>query len=92
MAIVQVTSAPSRAAYDAVQRHVGLGAERPAGMLVHAAAEQADGSVLLVDVWESHAAMDAFEQGRLFPAFESMAVNPMRERPVRLETFELVRA
>ena len=92
MAIVQVTSAPSRAAYDAVQHIVRLDRDRPAGMIVHAAAEQADGSVLMVDVWDSHAAMDAFEHDRLFPAFASMPVNPMQEPPARLEIFELVRA
>ena len=45
-AILQVSSAPSRAAYDAVERVLGLTSDRPTGMIVHAAAEQADGSVL----------------------------------------------
>lgn len=91
MAVLQTSTAPSRALYDAVERVVGLSADRPAGMLIHAAAEQADGTVLMVDVWESDAAMDAFEQGRLLPALASTPGAPMPERPTRHTAFHLVK-
>jgi quinol monooxygenase YgiN len=92
MAIVQVTTATSREAYDVVERTLNLSDNRPNGMIVHAAAEQPDGSVLIVDVWESNAAMDAFERGRLFPAFASAPGAAMTEPPTRHPTFHLVRS
>ena len=90
MAILQTSTAPSRAAYDAVDAIVDLSGDPPAGMLVHAAAELVDGTVLIVDVWESDAAMDAFEQGRLLPAFASIPAAVMSERPTRHPAFHLV--
>ena len=92
MAILQVSTATSREAYDVVERTVNLSADRPNGMIVHAAAEQADGSVLIVDVWESDAAMDAFERDRLFPAFASVPGAAMTDPPTRRPAFHLVRA
>jgi len=91
MAIVQISSAPSREVYDAVEHVLHLSDDRPAGMIVHAAAEQADGTVLMVDVWDSEHSMDAFEQDRLFPAFASMPDAPMRQVPTRQVAFHLVR-
>lgn len=93
-AVLQVSSAPSRAAYDAVDRVAGIAVGRPSGLIVHAAAEQADGKVLIVDVWESDAAMDAFERDRLLPAFAALPADPrgvMPERPVRHPAFVLVK-
>jgi hypothetical protein len=90
MAILQVSSAPSRAAYDAVQRVINLAADPPAGLQVHSAAEAADGTVVIVDLWVSHATMDAFEQGRLLPAIAGSGF-PMGEPPTRLEAFEDIR-
>ena len=91
MAILQVSSAPSRAMYEAVDGALGLAADRPDGMLVHAAAEQADGTVVIVDVWETPAAMDAFERDRLFPTFARLE-RPMVDPPTRLEAFQVVTA
>jgi hypothetical protein len=92
MSIIQVSSAPSREVYDAVERIVDLSGDRPEGMIVHAAAEQANGTVVIVDLWESGTAMDAFEQGRLFPAFATMPGAPMPEAPSRQLAFHVVRA
>lgn len=92
MAIVQVSSAGSRDEYEAVDRLLDLTSNRPAGMLLHSASENADGSVLLVDVWESDDAMDAFERERLFPAFEAGGLGAaMQELPTRHQVFKLVR-
>ncbi len=91
MAIIQVSSAPSREVYDAVERTVDLSGARPEGMIVHAAAEQANGTVVIVDLWESGTAIDAFEQGRLFPVFASMPDAPIPESPSRQLAFHVVR-
>ena len=92
MAIVQVTTAASRDAYEAVDRILDLSSTRPAGMLMHTASENPDGSVLLVDVWESDDAMDAFERERLFPALEAGGQGAaLQELPTRHQVFQLVR-
>jgi hypothetical protein len=90
MAILLVSSAPSREIFDSVDRITRIEADRPEGMLMHAAAEQADGSVVIVDVWESADHAREFEEKRLFPAF-AQAKRPMDNPPTRLETFQLVR-
>ena len=92
MAVLLVSSAPSRAAYDAIDSVLDLVGHRPGGMIVHAAAEQADGTVLIVDLWESETAMDAFEQGRLLPAFAAVPSVHMSEPPIRHDTFQVVKA
>lgn len=93
MAVVQVSNAPSREAYEAIDKLIDLTGNRPPGMVIHAAAEAGDGSVLIVDVWESDAAMDAFERERLFPAFQAggMAESMQQSPPTRHPTFQLVR-
>ena len=58
MPVALVAYAPSRAAYDSVGEV--LGPERPAGRLLHAAAELPDGRIQILDVWDSSAASDAF--------------------------------
>jgi hypothetical protein len=91
MAILLVSTAPSRLAYDKVDALTRMSSDRPDGLIVHAAAEQADGTVSIVDVWESESQMRTFEQDRLFPAFAG-ANQPMSNPPTPLETFELVKA
>ena len=92
MALMLVSSAPSRDAYDAIERIVDVTGDRPPGLLVHSAAERADGTVLVVDIWESDATMDAFERERLFPAFEAGGMaDAMQAPPTRHSTFHLVR-
>ena len=59
MAIVFFTGAPSRQAYQALSDKVEADG-KPAGLVVHTATELADGSVKIVDVWESKEACDAF--------------------------------
>lgn len=91
MAIVQVSNAASRNAYEAIDRLLDLTSNRPTGMLMHTASENADGSVLLVDVWESDDAMDLFEKERLFPALEAGGQGAaMQEPPTRHQVFKLV--
>jgi len=48
--------------------------------------------VLMVDVWESDAAMDTFERVRLFPAFEAGGMaDTVETPPTRHQAFHLVR-
>jgi hypothetical protein len=92
MALMLVSNAPSRDAYDAIERIVDITGDRPSGLLLHSAAEMADGTVLIVDIWESDAAMDAFERERLVPAFATGGMaDAMQAPPTRHSTFHLVR-
>ena len=92
MALMLVSSAPSRDAYDAIERIVDFTGDRPSGLVVHSAAETADGTVLMVDVWESDAAIDTFERVRLFPAFEAGGMaDTVETPPTRHQAFPLVR-
>ncbi|HTY72676.1 MAG TPA: hypothetical protein VMI11_09670 [Actinomycetes bacterium] len=89
MAFVQVSEAPSRAAYDSVL--VALGGERPAGRLIHAAAQLPDGRIQIVDVWESRTAIEEFTPV-IMKAFADAGVMEQAMvggPPIPYETFEL---
>ena len=94
MPVVQVSNAPSREMYELVVSHLGdLNADRPAGLILHAASETAGGEVQIVDVYESHVQLEAFRDGRLFPAFQAAGVMPMvagNAPPTPYEPFEYV--
>lgn len=78
--VVVLGNAPSRAMYEEVGKVLDVGL--PAGMIVHTATELADGSVRIVDVWESEAAVEAFDSGVLGPAIERvMAELPSSAHP-----------
>lgn len=86
MAVVLITYAPSREAYEAVDREVGH--SLPAGCIVHTASE-VDGRVRVVDVWESKEAIDEFFQTSLGPAFARLGVEA--EPPELTEPFNIQR-
>ncbi len=93
MAIIQVSSAPSRSVYDSVQAVVRIAADPPGGLIIHGAAEVEDGTVLIVDVWESSETMGAFERDRLLPAFQQVRGPEvaLTNKPIHYIAFELVR-
>lgn len=74
MAVVFFTQAPSRAVYEQVSGIIDDGS-KPEGLIVHTATEQADGTVKIVDVWESVEANEAFGQ-KLMGAFAQVGVDP----------------
>jgi hypothetical protein len=62
--------------YDRVQEALGIGADPPAGGLVHTAGFDEEAGVFRVfDVWESKEAWDAFLNDRLMPV-----VRPLMEQ------------
>jgi quinol monooxygenase YgiN len=86
MAIVLITYAPSREAYEALSDDTGNTA--PPGCIVHTASE-VDGRVRVVDVWESKEAIDEFFQSTLGPAFAKHGIEA--EQPELTETFNIER-
>jgi quinol monooxygenase YgiN len=86
MAVVLITYAPSREAYEALTDDVGHDA--PPGCIVHTASE-VDGRVRVVDVWESQQHIDEFFQSKLGPAFAKHGIEA--DRPELTETFNIER-
>jgi hypothetical protein len=94
MTVVQVSTAPSRAAYDAVVPLVDLAGSRPEGLIAHTAHELPDGSVQIIDVYESREALEAFGRTRMLPAFQSAGVMAQVEAqgtPTAYDAFDVVR-
>jgi hypothetical protein len=93
--IVQIMTAPSRALYDAANAE--LGSTVPAGLIVHTATENGDGSVRIVDVWESREAADAFGQDVLGPIITrqmeaaGVPADAPGPEPEYLEPFSVIR-
>lgn len=75
MSFIHVTSTPGHGLADYEKVIDALGPESVAGRISHTVGE-ANGSLCIVDVWESQAAADRFAADRLFPAFQSSGVNP----------------
>lgn len=76
MAYVHITRTPGMTMdrYHAVTEKLGDAAVQ--GRSFHAAGE-AEGALVVVDVWESKADEDRFVSQRLFPAFEAARLSPM---------------
>jgi hypothetical protein len=94
MSYVALSFVPNRGLYDVVAKHLDIAGDRPAGLVLHAAGELPDGRVQLVDVWQSMDDMHAFEQQRLFAAFDAAGVPEevrANGRPTVCESFEILR-
>ena len=84
-----------RAFVEQVSTQMGVRENPPAGLLIHIATEE-EGGVRIVDVWESQADYDAFEESRLNPAIASVAAANGMEvpadgpRPAFTEAFDVV--
>lgn len=91
MPIVMISHSSSRELYERVAAEAHVDAERPSGLVIHTASEMPDGSVRIVDVWESEDRVDEFERARLIPAFAAVgALTGPPQRDVS-EPFHLIR-
>ena len=93
MAVVVIAEASGRKSYEAVDPHLNLAGDLPNGLIVHTASEMPDGTVRIVNVWQSRADLEAFRRTRLFPAFDTAGIRAETEtgpRPTYLETFHYV--
>ena len=84
-----------RAMIEDVSAQMDVRNDPPAGLLIHIATEDANG-VHIVDVWNSQADYEAFEESRLNPAIQSvLAAHGMEglgggPKPSFTEAFDLV--
>jgi hypothetical protein len=91
--VLQVSTARSRAEYDLVRGAVFAG-DRPPGLLAHAASELPDGSVQIVDVFESRETLERFGRERISPAFVTFGLPGIAERggpPPSYQTIDWIR-
>jgi hypothetical protein len=75
----------SREQYDRLNGGI---AQDPEGLILHTSSEKDDGTMRIVDVWESKEAYERFEQETLMPAIGSMAAQAPEGPPPR-EEFEV---
>jgi hypothetical protein len=93
MTVMMVSTAPDRDVYDRVSKFVNIAGDRPAGLILHAAAELPTGEVQIFDVWDSEESISAFAEQRIMPAFAEARVLDIvqsRPRPVHHITFEFI--
>jgi hypothetical protein len=93
MTVVMVSTAANRDVYDRISRFVNISGNRPAGLILHAAAELPSGEVQIFDVWDSEESISAFAEQRMIPAFTEAGVHDTvqtRPRPVHHVTFEFM--
>ena len=74
MAVVQISTAPSRELYDKVTSLLALEGDSPDGLISHTAVELPSGQVQIVDVYATDEQLRRFSEQRLFPAFEQAGV------------------
>ena len=65
--VIQKAAATGWAEYEQVSQAVGADENPPAGLIVHAAGEE-NGKWCSVDIWESEADFERFQEERLLPA------------------------
>jgi hypothetical protein len=91
MLVVMVSHAPSRDLYEKVAAEAHIDEQRPDGLIVHTASELADGSVRIVDVWESARHVEEFESDRLMPAFQAVGAPVGPPQRQITEPFSIIR-
>jgi hypothetical protein len=91
MPVVLISHAPSRALYERVAAEAHVGDERPAGLIIHTASEMPDGSVRIVDIWESQAQVEEFERARLAPALAAIGAPSGPPERDMTEPFHVIR-
>ncbi len=72
----------SREQYDRLNGEIR---EEPEGLILHTASEKDDGTMRIVDVWESKEAYERFERETLMPAAERAGIDMPGEPPPRDE-------
>jgi hypothetical protein len=93
MTVVMVSTAADRDVYDRISRFVNISEDRPAGLILHAAAELPSGEVQIFDVWDSEESISAFAEQRMIPAFSEFGLLDSvqsRPHPVHHVAFEFL--
>ncbi|MGH2925243.1 MAG: hypothetical protein ACRDK1_04650 [Solirubrobacterales bacterium] len=73
--------------YDAVNAELDVQGARPAGLQSHAAGKADDGRMRIIEVWDSRASFDRFNEERLTPAIAKVTGMPAEEIPASDHTW-----
>jgi hypothetical protein len=88
MAIVRIVRPPGGTeAYDEIAALIGAREDPPAGLILHTAG-MVDGSMQIMDVWETAEDADVFDRERVGPAV-TQVMGPMGGPPPGLKIYEL---
>jgi hypothetical protein len=96
MTVVMLSTAPSRVLYERVAGVIDTSSNMPDGLILHTATEVGDGSVHIIDVWETRDEAEHFAANRLAPAIAAVAEGldsdqpPPASEPEFLEPFDLI--
>ena len=85
MSYVHITRSPGLAMAEYERIHHEIGPAPVAGLIGHHVGV-VDGTLVVVDVWDTRADADRFAAERLFPAFERAGVQP--DASVDITAFE----
>jgi hypothetical protein len=85
MSYVHITRSPGLAMSEYGRIHGEIGPAPVAGLIGHHVGV-VDGTLVVVDVWDTRADADRFAAERLFPAFERAGVHP--DASVDITAFE----
>jgi hypothetical protein len=69
--MIQKMSGVSPQLIEEITKEMGVKADPPKGLVLHVAGNTPDG-VVIVDVWDSEADLDRFNEERLTPAMETV--------------------
>ena len=78
--------------YDGVNQKLDAQGSPPAGLKFHAAGQGEDGRWRIIEVWESRAQSDEFNEQRLTPAIAEVAGMPADQIPAADHTWFPVHA
>jgi uncharacterized protein YeaC (DUF1315 family) len=93
MTILVLSSAPSKQVYEELAKTINTSSDMPDGLILHAATESEDGSVQVVDVWESREEADQYERERVAPAVALVELSngPIQLPPAKyVEPFDVI--
>jgi hypothetical protein len=73
--------------YDQVNQKLGVPDEWPDGLILHSASSS-DGNMKVVDIWESEAQFNAFNESKLMGAVQEVMGADMGDTPPQPPTIE----
>jgi hypothetical protein len=81
-----------QARFDAVNEKLNAQADPPPGLKFHAAGQGEDGRFRIIEVWDSRADWDRFNEERLTPAISEVSGAPAEQVPEAEHTWFSVHA
>ncbi|HEY5976848.1 MAG TPA: hypothetical protein VIT85_03240 [Solirubrobacterales bacterium] len=75
--------------YDSVSERLAIESDPPPGLLFHTAGYTGRGQFRIVNVWDSQASLDSFEEGRLAEVLKPLMESGEANAPTAAYSYEL---